>query len=90
MPTYLLAMFVTDYRFVERIYKTGERSVRMRFWSRPEYIPHLKHVSEMAPRMLHYLETYVKQPFTLPKIDFMSIPSSNFYAMENWGLITFE
>lgn len=90
MSTYLLAMFVTDYNFVERIYKTGDRSVRMRFWGRSEQLPYFKHFSEMAPKVLDYLETYVKQPFSLPKIDFMPVQGPNFYAMENWGLITLK
>lgn len=90
MSTYLVAMFVTDYNFVERIHKTGDRTVRMRFWGRSERIPYFNHISEMAPKVLDYLESYVKQPFSLPKLDFMPIPSPKFFAMENWGLITLE
>ena len=55
MSTYLLAMFVTDYNFVERIHKTGDRTVRMRFWGRSERIPYFNHISEMAPKVLDYL-----------------------------------
>lgn len=91
MSTYLLALFVTDYQFIERIYKTCDRSVKIRFWARPEQIPYLKHLSELVPKVLNYLESYVKQPYSLPKLDFIASPmASPFLAMENWGLIMFK
>lgn len=91
MATYLLAVFLTDYKFVEAIYKTCDRSTRMRFWGRPDQLPHLQQAVAVVPKMLSYLETYLQQPFSLPKIDYISSPMPlNFVAMENWGLILFE
>jgi aminopeptidase N len=92
MPTYLLALFVTDYGKVERIYKVcNNRTVKMRFWGQPNQLPHLKQSIDVVPDMLHYMEKYVGQPFTLPKIDFIAAPTQlDFEAMENWGLILFR
>lgn len=91
MPTYLLAMFVTDYEKVERIYKVCNRTVKMRFWGQPDQLPLLKQSMSVVADMLNYMETYVRQPFTLPKIDFIAAPKQlDFEAMENWGLILFR
>ena len=91
MPTYLLALFVTDYEKVERIYKVCNRTVNMRFWGQPDQLPHVKQSMDVVAGMLHYMETYVRQPFTLPKIDFIAAPIElDFEAMENWGLILFR
>lgn len=91
MPTYLLAMFVTDYQHLEQVYQVGDRTVKLRYWGRPEQLPHFKHIMEVTPKMLHYMETYVNQPFSLPKLDFITAPIDlHFEAMENWGLILFR
>ena len=91
MATYLLAMFVTDYKYVERIYKTRNRSVRLRFWGRREEIPYLNHTIQVLPDILRYLEAYVRQPYTLQKLDLIGSPKkTGFYAMENWGLLFFQ
>ena len=91
MPTYLLAMFVTDYEHLEKMYQIGDRSIKLRFWGRPDQLPNLKQSMAVTSDLLNYLETYVRQPFTLPKIDFITAPMQlNFEAMENWGLILFR
>jgi aminopeptidase N len=91
MPTYLLAMFVTDYESLEKNYQSGDRFVKLRFWGRPDQLPDLKQSMAVAADLLSYLETYVRQPFSLPKIDFITAPMQlNFEAMENWGLILFR
>ncbi|XP_046438917.1 aminopeptidase N-like [Daphnia pulex] len=92
MPTYLLAMFVTDYESLETIYKLeGDRSVKLRFWGRPDQLPYLKESMAVAGDLLNYLVKYVRQSFTLPKIDFITSPIQlHFEAMENWGLILFR
>jgi aminopeptidase N len=92
MPTYLLAMFLTDYESLETIYQLdGDRSVKLRFWGRPDQLPHLKESMAVAGDLLNYLVKYVRQPFTLPKIDFITAPIQlHFEGMENLGLILFR
>ena len=90
MSTYLVAFVVADYEVVEREYRSSCSGsvVRMRFWTRPEYVQHLNRSIEMAPKILHYLETHLERPFDLPKIDFVTVPMSlDFSAMENYGLV---
>ena len=90
MSTYLLAMVVTDYERVERIYKTCNRTVRMRFWGKPEHLPHLNETIAAVPGMLRHLETYLDQQLAIPKIEFIVAPIPlGFVAMENWGFILF-
>ena len=83
-------MVVTDYQRVERIYKTCNQTVRLRFWGRPEQLPHLNETIAAVPGMLRHLETYLDQQLTIPKLDFIAAPIPLvFVAMENWGLILF-
>ena len=90
MSTYLLAMVVTDYERVEKIYKTCNRTGRMRFGGRPEQLPHFNETIAAVPGMLRHLDTYLVQQLTIPKIDFIAAPIPLvFVAMENWGLILF-
>lgn len=90
MSTYLLAMFLTDYEFVEGIYKSCNRSVSIRIWGRPNQLAHLKQIAPLVPKMLHHMETYLKQPYSLPKLDIIAPPIDlSFAAMENWGLVVF-
>lgn len=90
MSTYLLAMVVTDYQRVERIYKVCNRTVQMRFWGQPGQLPNLNETITAVPHMLNHMETYLRQPLTVPKIDFIASPIPLvFVAMENWGLILF-
>jgi aminopeptidase N len=70
----------------------GNRSVKLRFWGRPDQLPHLKESMAVAMHhLLDYLVKYVRQPLPLPKIDFITAPIQlHFEAMENWGLILFR
>ena len=91
MSTYLLAVVVSDYVYVERKYVVCQRSVTMRFWSAPGRLEQVDFIVNLAPKMLRFLENYFKMAFTLPKIDFIALPQIDFFsAMENWGLIVFK
>lgn len=91
MSTYLLAFVITDFEQSTIAYKSDNRTVLLRFWARPGQLQLVRHLMDAAPQMMHFLETYLEQPFTLPKVDFYAPPISvkNFLAMENWGLIVF-
>ena len=88
MPTYLLTVVITDYEFVHVVYRASGRPVHMRFWATKHHLPALNQTIKSTPKLLHYLESFVQEPYSLPKIDFISIPSNMpFAAMENWGRI---
>ena len=73
-----------------RIYKTYNRTVRMRLLGRQEQLPYLNETIAAVPGMLRHLETYLDQQLTIPKLDFIAAPIPLvFVAMENWGLILF-
>lgn len=88
MSTYLIAMVVSDLRFVD--YNSTESAVKFKVWSRNEALQQTKYAGLIGPRILTYFETYFKIKFPLPKIDIMALPDFGFTAMENWGLITFR
>lgn len=88
MSTYLLTVVVTDYEYVQVVYYVWDRPVNMRFWAAKQHLGALNQAISMTPKLLRYFETFVQEPYSLPKIDFMTIPSNMpFSAMENWGLI---
>lgn len=91
MPTYLLAVVVTDYEFIPVVYHVWERPVLFRVWTRKENLPYLNRTMAITPKLMQYMEDFVQQPYSLPKLDFMSSPASlTFSAMENWGLIIYR
>lgn len=92
MPTYILAFVITDFEHETIEYWSDNRTVALRFWAKPGQLTQLRHLMDATPQMLHFLETYLDEPFSLPKIDFYAPPTQvmNFLAMENWGLITFS
>lgn len=91
MSTYLVAMYITDFKFVEKTYKSGDRCLQVRFWGRQKHLPYLKHMIPIVPKMFQYMETYLKQQFSLPKLDFIApLIQMDFAGMENWGLVVFE
>lgn len=91
MPTYLLAAVVTDYQSRQVLYYVWDKPVLIRFWVRKEVLPLLNRTIAMTPKLLKFFETYLQEPYTLPKLDFMTVPSSlPFAAMENWGLVLYS
>ncbi|KAG5885710.1 hypothetical protein JTB14_037730 [Gonioctena quinquepunctata] len=84
MATYLVAFMVSDL-------KHGQSTDSLiKVWSRDSLTAQTKYASEIAPKILHYLEDYFGIKFPLPKIDIVAVPEFGFGAMENWGLITFR
>ena len=76
MSSYILAMVVTDCESIERIYKTYNRTVRMRLLGRQEQLPYLNETIAAVPGMLRHLETYLDQQLAIPKIDFIAYSCS--------------
>lgn len=85
MSTYLVALAVGQYDWIERDGKTPMRA----------YIGKgLKELSRyalnMASRSVSFMNEYTKVPYNLGKLDLVAVGDFRASAMENWGLITFQ
>ena len=89
MSTYLVATVVTYFDHVEYGYQADDQSnpILLRFWFSPDNFRLTEFAYDLAPKVLNFLERYLDEKFTLPKIDFISLPEVEVMAMENWGLI---
>ncbi|XP_012523522.1 puromycin-sensitive aminopeptidase isoform X2 [Monomorium pharaonis] len=87
MSTYLVAVVVGDFDYVEDMSSDG---VRVRV-----YVPKSKKEQgqfalEVATKILPYYKTYFGIAYPLPKIDLIAIADFSSGAMENWGLVTYR
>ena len=89
MSTYLVATVVTYFDHVEYGYQADDQSspILLRFWFSSDNFRLTEFAYDLAPKVLNFLERYLDEKFTLPKIDFISLPEVEVMAMENWGLI---
>lgn len=62
----------------------------VRVWSRDSLVDDSEFATQLAPKLLSFLENYFTIKLPLSKIDFVAVPEFGFSAMENWGLITFR
>lgn len=56
----------------------------------PRLVDQKQFFIQMAPRTLEYLEELFNLSYPLRKIDQLILPHHRFFAMENWGLVTFS
>nr|CDJ83822.1 Peptidase M1 domain containing protein [Haemonchus contortus] len=87
MSSYLLAVVVSEFDYIEGFTKTG---VRFRIWSRPEAKNMTKYARDAGIRCLEFYENFFDIKFPLKKQDMVALPDFSFGAMENWGLITYR
>eukprot|EP01107_Rhizomastix_libera_P000539 TRINITY_DN11014_c0_g1_i1.p1 TRINITY_DN11014_c0_g1~~TRINITY_DN11014_c0_g1_i1.p1 ORF type:complete len:805 (-),score=195.80 TRINITY_DN11014_c0_g1_i1:47-2461(-) len=87
MSTYLLALAVGDFDFIQSTTKTG---VKVRIYTPPGLAPQGQFALDMGVWSLDFFNDFFKIPYPLPKSDFLAVPDFSFGAMENWGLITFR
>jgi puromycin-sensitive aminopeptidase len=87
MSTYLVAMMVGDFEYVEGKTKNG---VDVRVYATPGKIDQLGFAVETGVRALEFYEEYFGIPYPLPKLDMISIPDFAAGAMENWGAVTYR
>ena len=85
MPTYLLALTITDYSSVK-----GRDNVTV--WADSKEVAEVEgtFALELAPRVLEYFTNTFGIEYSLPKLDMMAVPSKGGAAMENWGLVLFD
>eukprot|EP00026_Physarum_polycephalum_P002309 Phypoly_transcript_02315.p1 GENE.Phypoly_transcript_02315~~Phypoly_transcript_02315.p1 ORF type:complete len:885 (+),score=198.44 Phypoly_transcript_02315:95-2656(+) len=87
MSTYLVAMVVGEFDYVEDKTKEG---VLVRVFT-PEGKKHLGTFAlDVAVKTLSYFTEYFGVPYPLPKLDMVAIADFAAGAMENWGLVTYR
>merc|ERR1719383_1380027 len=89
MSTYLLAMTVTDFGFVEATTVNGTQT---RIYARktPVNNNEVNYAGDISPIILDTYSVYLKEPYPLPKSDQMCVPDFDAGAMENWGLVIYR
>ncbi|KAG8201081.1 hypothetical protein JTE90_028752 [Oedothorax gibbosus] len=85
MSTYILSFVVGEIKSYSL-----QREEGVQIWSRNDMAEYGERAQLVTPIMLKFLEEYIEVPFTLPKLDLVSVPSFLHAAMENWGLIIFD
>ncbi|XP_014663499.1 PREDICTED: thyrotropin-releasing hormone-degrading ectoenzyme-like [Priapulus caudatus] len=86
MSTYLLAMVVGNFAYLETTTRNG---FVIRTWARPELVNDTEHSLSVAKTSSEFLTDYFQMTTVIPKEDHVCVP--NFVsAMENWGLILYQ
>lgn len=89
MSTYLLACVISELEHLETSYLSIDgRNVTLRLWTEKEKFSQLNLAYQLVPKIMETLENHLGIPYTLPKLDMVSLPGYDLArAMENWGLI---
>ncbi|KAK5981992.1 Aminopeptidase [Trichostrongylus colubriformis] len=87
MSTYILAIAVSEFKFVELYTKAG---VRLRVWSRPEALNETLTSVHYGVAFLDFFNHHFRIRYPLPKLDMVALPDFIAGAMENWGLVTYR
>lgn len=87
MSTYLVAVVVGEFDFVEGKSKDG---VLVRVYTPIGKKEQGNFALDVAIDVLHYYNSYFSIDYPLPKMDLVAISDFSAGAMENWGLITYR
>uniref|UniRef100_A0AC35FYB5 Aminopeptidase n=1 Tax=Panagrolaimus sp. PS1159 TaxID=55785 RepID=A0AC35FYB5_9BILA len=87
MSSYLLALCVSDFEYVEG---STDKGTRFRIWSRKEALDETQFALYAGIKVLTFFENYYGIDFPLHKQDMMAFPDFAAGAMENWGLVTYR
>jgi len=87
MSTYLLALVVGEYEYVEDRDSDG---VLVRVYTPVGKTAQGTFALEVSKKVLPFYNNYFKIAYPLPKIDMIAIPDFAAGAMENWGLVTYR
>nr|AVD96941.1 putative APN-5 [Nilaparvata lugens] len=86
MSTYLVAMCVGEYEYIESQTSDG---VTLRLYTEPGLVNQGSFALEFTAKVLAFYKDYFGISYTLPKLDLMA--AANFVgAMENWGLMLYH
>ncbi|CAD6195358.1 unnamed protein product [Caenorhabditis auriculariae] len=81
MSSYLLAIFVSEFEYLEKYTKNG---VRFRVWARPEAMKMVTYALDSGVKVIDYYEQF----FSISNL--VALPDFSQGAMENWGLVNFR
>ena len=81
MSSYLLAVLISEFTYVEGYTKNG---VRFRIYSRPEAKATTAYALQSGIKCLTGLEDFYGVKFPLEKQDMVALPDFAMGAMENW------
>ena len=87
MSTYLVALVVGEYDYLERDLESG---VKVRVFTPVGRKEQGEFALDVAARALPYYTEYFQIPYPLPKLDLITVPDFSAGAMENWGLVTYR
>lgn len=87
MSTYLVAVVVGEYDYVEKKSRDG---VLVRVYTPVGKSKQGLFALEVAAKVLPYYKEYFDIAYPLPKIDLIAIADFSAGAMENWGLVTYR
>ncbi|XP_055532156.1 puromycin-sensitive aminopeptidase [Wyeomyia smithii] len=87
MSTYLVAVVVGEFDFVEGKTKDG---VLVRVYTPIGKNKQGSFARDVAIEVLHYYNSYFAIDYPLPKMDLVAISDFSAGAMENWGLVTYR
>ena len=88
MSTYLVALIVGDYDYLES--KTEDGGILVRVYAPPAKKDQGRFALEVATKSLTYYAKYFNIKYPLPKMDMIAISDFAAGAMENWGLVTYR
>jgi aminopeptidase N len=89
MSTYLIAVTVTQFSYVERFTKNG---IQTRVYARKTPVDNgeVDYAAEISPQILDTYAALLNVPYPLPKSDQMCVTDFDAGAMENWGLVIYR
>ncbi|KAJ3195809.1 hypothetical protein HK101_010981 [Irineochytrium annulatum] len=94
MSTYLVAMAVGDFGFVETTAKprapSTAKPITVRVYAVKGEEEKGRFGLEVAARCLEFFSEFFAEEYTLPKCDLIALPDFAGGAMENWGLVTYR
>jgi aminopeptidase N len=89
MPAYLLALAVGPLEFLHGSLDTPQGTLPLRIVTMPGKSRHGGFALQATKELMPYFARRFGQPYTLPKLDQLAVPSTRFGAMEDWGLVSY-
>jgi aminopeptidase N len=89
MPAYLLALAVGPFEFLEGRLRQGDGELPLRIVTMPGKSAQGQFALQATQALMPYFAQRFGQPYPLPKLDQLAVPSTRFGAMEDWGLVSY-